>query len=241
MDYRQRFYRDFTRSQRWESYRVKVESTDLFVKTHGNQALRVQTRVRELRGEIKKHIRRQPEFLGSLLPINQLPNEPGIVTRMKRAALKAGVGPMAAVAGAIAEAVGLELAGRSKEVIVENGGDCFFSLKQPAVSTIFAGESLFSGKIAIRIDSGKTPLAVCTSSGTVGPSYSRGRADAATIISGNGCLADALATGTANIIASEHDLEAGLEYALNVPGILGVVLVYKDKLAVKGDVRLLKP
>ena len=238
MDYRQRFYRDFTRSERWESYRVRVQSTDLYLKTSGNQALRVQTKVRELREEIKDHIRRQPEFLDSLLPVTELPNEAGVVSRMKRAAFKAGVGPMAAVAGAVAEAVGLDLAGRSKEVIVENGGDCFFKLQQPAVSTIFAGKSPFSGRIAIRIDPGKSPLAVCTSSGTVGPSYSRGRADAATIISRDACLADALATGAANIIASEHDFEAGLEYAMNVEGVLGVVLIYKDKLAVKGEVEL---
>lgn len=241
MGYTQRFYRDFSKSKRWESYRVQVESTDLYIKSKDNQALFVQSRVRELRGKIEGHIQREPEFLEALHPVSKLEKEPGIVSRMKRAAAKAGVGPMAAVAGAIAEAVGLDLAAGSDEVIVENGGDCFFQLLEPGVSTIFAGRSPFSGKIALQIDPAKTPLAVCTSSGTVGPSYSRGQADAATIISKDSCLADAMATATANLIASDQDFESALEFALQVDGVLGVVLIYKDKLAVQGEVALHKP
>ena len=238
MDYTRRFYRDFTPSVRWQSYRVQVETSDLYIRAKDRCPLWVQARVRELRAEIFAHIQRQPEFLRSLAPVPSLPGEPDIVSRMNRAARRAGLGPMAAVAGAIAESVGQDLARHSKEVIVENGGDCFFKLEETGLCILFAGSSPFSGKIGLQIESGQTPVAVCTSSGTVGPSYSLGRADAATIVSPDACLADAVATGTANRIQSEQDFEAALAYALGIQDVQGVVLIYKDRLAAQGAVEL---
>jgi ApbE superfamily uncharacterized protein (UPF0280 family) len=238
MDYTRRFYRDFSPSTRWESYRVQVETSDLYIRAKDRCPLRVQARVRELRAALFAHIQRQPEFLRSLAPVPSLPGEPDIVIRMNRAARQAGVGPMAAVAGAIAESVGQDLARNSAEVIVENGGDCFFRLKEKGLCILFAGNSPFSGKIGLQIESGQTPVAVCTSSGTVGPSYSLGRADAATIVSKDACLADAVATGTANRIQSERDFEAALAYAMSIQEVQGVVLIYKDRLAAQGAVAL---
>jgi hypothetical protein len=157
---------------------------------------------------------------------------------MYSASEKANVGPMASVAGAIAEYIGGELMQRSEEVIVENGGDIFLKLSEPGVNSIFAGTSPFTGKIGLRIEPKKTPLAICTSSGTVGHSYSQGQADAVVITSQDTSLADAVATGAANLIKSDEDFQSALEYAQGIQGVLGIVLVWQDKLAAQGDIEL---
>lgn len=238
MSYEPRFYRDFTSTDRWESYRVQVESTDLYIRTKGNHAILTQKEISELRAVLTEHIKRQPGFLDSLIPVPRMRGVHPMILAMYRASELAGTGPMAAVAGAIAQWVGQELRKLSKEVIVENGGDLYLCLQQPGTVTLYAGRSRFSGTIGLALDPEKTPVGICTSSGTVGHSYSQGRADAATIISRNVCLADAVATGAANLIGAEDDLEPALDYALAVPGVLGAVLVLGDKLAAKGDVEL---
>ncbi len=238
MNYEPRFYRDFTSNERWVSYRVQVESTDLYIRSHTNEALKVQKQVRELRSVLIKHMQRQPEFLDSLVPVPRMRGVHPMVMSMYRAAESAGTGPMAAVAGGIAQWVGEDLIPRSREVIVENGGDLYLSLQQPGRSTLYAGDSKFSGAIGLMLHPETTPMAVCTSSGTVGHSYSQGRADAATVISKDACLADAVATGAANLIDSKEDLEKALDYALGISGVLGAVLILGDNLAAKGQVEL---
>ncbi len=238
MSYEPRFYRDFSSSERWESYRVQVESTDLYIRTKGKHALWVQKRVCELRKILTEHIGRQPCFLDSLVPVARLRGVHPMLLAMYKAAEKAGTGPMAAVAGAIAQWIGQELCIWSREVIIENGGDIYMRLEQAGKATLYAGKSKFSGKVGLALEPFETPLAVCTSSGTVGHSYSLGQADAATIISKDACLADAVATGAANLVGSDQDLEKALDYALAIPGVLGAVLILGDNLAVKGDVQL---
>ncbi len=238
--FRHRFYRDFSNTDRWISYRVNEESTDLYIRSQRNFAYWTQKLVRELRGAIKSHIQRQPEFVSSFEPVKSLPHVHPIITRMYKASQKANVGPMAAVAGTIAEEVGLKICKWSKEVIVENGGDNFLKLIEPAVNTIFAGKSTFSGKIGLRIYPDKTPLAVCTSSGTVGHSYSLGQADAVIITAKDASLADAVATGAANMVSSDANFQSALDYALSVEGISGIVLIYQDKLAAQGDIELVR-
>lgn len=234
-----RFYRDFSPNNRWQAFRVCLESTDLYIRSKENQSFQVQQLIRVLRGKILDHIQRQPEFLTSLEPVKQLPGVAPIIARMQQAARTAGVGPMAAVAGAISQAVALELAANSSEVIVENGGDNYLVLKEPAVSSIFAGKSSFSGKIGLKIQPWHTPLAICTSSGTVGHSQSLGQVDAATVLSQDACLADAAATATANLVQCQADLEPALDFALGLPGVLGALIIFRDTLAARGDLELI--
>jgi hypothetical protein len=236
--YEPRFYRDFSQNPRWVSYRVRLESSDLYIRSRDNQAFLVQQLLRSLRSTILAHIQRQPEFLHALEPIQELTRVEPIISRMYKASRIAGVGPMAAVAGGISQEVALRLAAKSREVIVENGGDNYLVLQQPALSTIYAGQSRLSGQIGLKIQPSQTPLAVCTSSGTVGHSKSLGRADAATVLSQEACLADAAATAAANLVQSEQDLEQALEFAMNLPGVLGAVLIQGDALAAHGDLEL---
>ena len=108
---------------------------------------------------------------------------------MLSASSRTGVGPMAAVAGAIAEAVGRQLCSKTEQIIVENGGDIYILSKTARKIGIYAGDSVLSNKIGIEIAAEDTPCGVCTSSATVGPSLSFGKADAAVVYSRNCTLA----------------------------------------------------
>jgi ApbE superfamily uncharacterized protein (UPF0280 family) len=145
---------------------------------------------------------------------------------------------MAAVAGAIAEQVGLALLRESGEVVVENGGDCFVKVESSVQISIFAGRSKLSNTLALTIYPERTPLGVCTSSGTVGHSLSFGRADAVTVISSSAPLADAAATMTCNQIKSEGDIRQAIDFAQKIEGVLGVVVIVGEQIGAWGDVEL---
>jgi ApbE superfamily uncharacterized protein (UPF0280 family) len=159
---------------------------------------------------------------------------------MYRAATAAGVGPMAAVAGAVARWVGRMLREKSDWVIVENGGDIHIDTGRPVTVGLYAGTSPFSGRIGLRLDPGPMPLGVCTSSATVGPSLSFGRADAATVVSRDAALADAAASGLGNRISGPADLEAALSWVLDVPGVMGALAVCGGRMAARGEIEIVK-
>ena len=82
------------------------------------------------------------------------------------------------------------------------------------------------------------PLGIGTSSGTVGPSLSFGRADAACVLADTGALADAAATAVANRVRAPRDIEHALEAGLAIPGVRGVLIVAGGRLGVRGRVVL---
>ena len=165
---------------------------------------------------------------------------PIIVRDMVNAGNKAGVGPMAAVAGAIAEYVGLDLLSSSDEVVVENGGDIFLKTNEPVKIGIFAGKSPLSLRIGFRIDSVKKPAAVCTSSGTVGHSLSLGNADAVCVLSESCPLADAAATSIGNHVKSKSDIQKAIHIGKNISGINGIAIIMGDEIGLWGNLELIK-
>lgn len=78
---------------------------------------------------------KDPDFKLTLSPHPVLPGAPVIAEAMAASANLAGVGPMAAVAGAFAEFVGRDLMKVCAEVIVENGGDIAASAAGNVVQT----------------------------------------------------------------------------------------------------------
>lgn len=190
------------------------------------------------RGYIEAYICQNPGFAKTLRPWRLSGPAPLIVKDMAAAGEKVGVGPMAAVAGAMAEHVGHELLAHSKEVIVENGGDVFLKTDGPVTAGIFAGSSPLSLRIGLRIDSGSKPLAVCTSSGTVGHSISMGKADAVCVVSGSCSLADAAATFIGNRVQSKTDIQQVLDFGKRIEGVTGVVIVIGDALGMWGELEV---
>jgi len=212
-------------------------ATDLLISADGALTQQAVAAVSKCRGEIEGHIRRRPEFLRALEPLRPV-DSPPVVAAMYAAAEVAGVGPMAAVAGAVAEYVGRDLLQWSKQVIVENGGDIFLSSTAERLVAIHAGTSPFSGRVALAIPAGRTPVGVCTSSATVGHSLSFGRADAATVVAADAALADALATATCNRIQQPDDIEPTLEWVLGIRGVCHAAIVLGDRLGTRGDLEL---
>jgi hypothetical protein len=190
------------------------------------------------RGHIERYIADRPDFARTLSPWGPDPWAPAIIQEMIAAGRKAGVGPMAAVAGAIAEQVGRHLLTGSDAVVVENGGDLFIRKASPVTVAIFAGESPLSLKVGVRLAPGNAPVAVCTSSGTVGHSLSRGRSDAVCVVSSSASLADAVATAAGNLIQSPKDIQSAIGFAREIEGVSGAVVIAGDRLGAWGEVEV---
>ena len=183
-------------------------------------------------------MRSHPDFLTTLQPYPEDPYAPPLVKEMIEATRGIGVGPMASVAGAIAQFVARGLLHLSNQVIVENGGDIFLKTNRPATVSILAGQSPLSGRIGVVIPREKMPLGICASSGTVGHSLSLGRADAVCILSSSAALADGAATALGNRIKDKTDLEKIAIWAGRAKGILGGLVIVEDKMATWGDIEL---
>lgn len=243
MDSPQRVYRLLHREEDLVHFRVAVKETDLDVSVRKERYSRELEEITEnlvilYRNHLEKYIESDPGFLKSHDPYEVKHNAPAIAATMAGAARSAGVGPMAAVAGAISEAVGRDLLKYSRDVIVENGGDIFIKTGRIRKIGVFAGKSPLSYRVALEIRPDDTPMGICTSSGTVGHSLSLGCADAVVIVSPSTPLADAVATATGNIVRSERDLEKAVDYALSVPGVAGALVILGQFLAVKGKIKL---
>jgi hypothetical protein len=233
-----RTYRSFVTDRIYSRYTVKISETDLYVLTDSDLRETAYRIALGYRAQIEEYIRYHPEFKTSLIPIPFDNLAPDIIKDMLEAAKTAAVGPMASVAGAIAEHVGRDLKAYSSNVIVENGGDIYLKIKDDISIGIFAGDSPLSGRIALRVAAADTPLGVCTSSGTVGHSLSFGIADAVCIKSQSATLADAAATSVANLIRKKSDVKKGLDRAMAIKGVLGVLIVTGDTLAIQGSMEL---
>jgi ApbE superfamily uncharacterized protein (UPF0280 family) len=189
-------------------------------------------RQRQILGD---YIRRQPEFQSALEPLELHADAPPIARRMARAARRAGVGPMAAVAGAVAQfAAEAALAAGAEEAIVDNGGDIYLKAVEPVVVRLGTGTAGLADRLAFLLEPGDTPLAICSSSGKMGHSLSLGRCDLATIVAPDGALADAVATQAGNLVRTVADVDAALERIARIPGVDGVLLVKDDRIGLAG-------
>lgn len=240
-----RTYRQRVAAHGLVGFRVVVGETDLHVQVTGDEDRASGSLVarqkaiageaaREARRAIEAEIALRREFLTSLAPLEARDDAPDIARSMYVAGRRAGVGPMAAVAGAIAEFVGRRLLEDSREVIVENGGDIFLSAARPRTAAVFAGHSPLSYKIGIKIPAGET-LAVCTSSGTVGHSHSEGKADAAVIIANDAAFADAMATALGNRVKTAEDIEAAVSWASDTADVRQALVVLGDQVGIAGE------
>ncbi len=233
-----RTYRDYSSCCNFTRFTVKISETDLFILADSDLTDLARDAAHHYRSQLEEYIRIHPEFKTSLVPLPNDPLAPAIVRDMIAASSASGVGPMASVAGAVAERIGRQLLSKSLNVVVENGGDIYLHVKDDISIGIFAGQSPLSDRIALRVPAVETPLGICTSSGTVGHSLSFGVADAVCIKSRSAALADAAATAAGNLIKSKSDVRKGLEKAMSIRGVLGVLIVTGDTLAVQGEMEL---
>ena len=239
--YRKRTYRHAVQTTGLVASFVTVRETDLHILAPTQVEAQAYDAVYRYRNQLENYLTHRPEFLTAMAPLSFDPLAPPIVREMLTAARAAGVGPMAAVAGAIAEFVGKELlAAGTAEIIIENGGDIFLHRNRDCLVSIFAGQSPLSQRVGIRIPIAHLPLGVCTSSGAVGHSLSLGKADSVTVLARSTPLADAVATRLGNVVSVQGDIDRALETAQSFPDILGVVIILADRLGAWGTVDLVK-
>ena len=236
--YEPKTYRHWIKDKDLVSFNIVVKETDLYIRASTNLRRKAHKLVLKYRDKLEKYIEQHPDFLTSLKPLPADKNAPLIVKRMSASAARVGIGPMASVAGAIAEFVGNELLAFSPEVIVENGGDIYLKSLRKRLIGIYAGKSPLTGKISLEINGEDTPLGICTSSGTVGHSLSYGRADAVVVVAKSATLADAAATAIGNLIVQPSDIPNGIEFAKGIEGVKGVIIIKDDKVGLWGEVKI---
>jgi len=223
------------------SFTVIENESDLHISAKSNLEQNARSSLLQIRSQLCAYISGHPGFKSSLVPVGVGPSAPSVIRKMADTASIANVGPMASVAGAVAEYVGNSLLKHSDEIIIENGGDLFIKCKNTKKVLIHAGDSPFSEKLAILVDSSDHPTGICTSSGKIGHSLSFGKADAVVALSPNTCLADAAATAVANKVKCTRDIESAISWGMALPGISGLLVIIDDKLGAAGNISLSRP
>lgn len=233
-------YRELITPRDLFSFQVEIKESNLFVLASRKLPKQTEEALVWCRKDIEQYIYRNPIFRTTFKPFPLEEGMSPIVRTMAEAGREAGVGPMATVAGAIAEFVGKELLNYCDQVIVENGGDIFMKVKRRRIVGIYAGDSPLSKRIALQIEPQDTPLGICCSAGTFGHSQSLGTADAVIILSPFTALADAVATAVGNLVRDEASIQKGLEFVRKIPFVRGGVIVKEKKMGAWGRLRILR-
>lgn len=243
-EYRIRSYRNRFATEGRRSFTVSYRKTDLWIAVDeasfdGRMADYALAAIRDLWLAMEDYIATDSEYASSLVPYSPRAEAPAILHDMSRAAAAAGIGPMSAVAGACAREIAAALKQRFayREIIIENGGDIYAELASAADIALFAGESPLSERIGLHIPA-LSPIGICTSSGTVGPSLSFGKADAVMIVCRDVAAADSYATAFANRIATEDDISPVMELIGTHDDILGAIAVKGDRMGIVGQLEL---
>jgi hypothetical protein len=236
----ERFYRAWATGRGLCGFEASLAETDLQVFAERELAVEAEAAMRRVRRDIEMYAAAHDGFLESLRPLRAAPGAPGPVRRMCEAGAAYAVGPMAAVAGVVAETVGRELLSLSGQIIVENGGDVFFRTAEPPTFGLYAGPgSRFTGQVRF-VPRGVTEGGVCTSSGTVGHSRSFGRADAVVTLSEDTALADAAATAIGNTVREAGDVARAIEIEQERGVLDGLVIAIGDTLGAWGALEIVE-
>ncbi|MFO7727031.1 MAG: UPF0280 family protein [Desulfonatronovibrio sp.] len=235
-----RSYRNFCTADSDETAaQIVVEQSDLYIISKTDLKPHVLDRLNKIRRDIKGYIYLHPEFSHSLIPVEPDKNAPEIIRAMARASSLFGVGPMAAVAGAIAQDIAGHGSKFSPDILVENGGDIFMhSSKDRVVGLLPHPDEPVS--LGIKISRKETPCAVCSSSATIGHSLSLGQGDLVTVRARSGAVADAGATFLCNTLRSRKSLKRinQMQAELQQKGITGVLAQLDHELIVWGNMEL---
>jgi hypothetical protein len=230
-------YRRRVRGDGLVRFEVVVKESDLLVLADRDLSVQVRDVVITERQRLERHIAGNAAFGRSLVPVSVPDTAPRIVREMAAAGQAAGVGPMAAVAGAICDAVAHAVGGETAELIIENGGDLYVRVTRQRIVGIYAGEG-GGPAFGLRVRPESGALGICTSSGRIGHSLSFGDSAAATVVARSGALADAAATAVGNRVRGRHGIRDGLAAAQAIPGVRGAVILRGGEFGAWGEVEL---
>lgn len=248
MVYEPRTYRETMKTNNSESFVVIHKETDLSIQLQPKKDVPLSVLkslstdvVKDSRELLERYIKANPIFGSSLVPLDVEADTPPIANKMAEAGHAWNVGPMAAVAGAFSQTVAEALHPYAKKVMIENGGDLFIINDHPTKIGLHAGDhSPFTGKVTLEVEAAPFGVSVCTSSGTVGHSTSFGKADAVVTVAESAYVADAAATGLANLVQSEYDIDSTIEIASKSGKLKAIVIAIGDKIGIWGDIKLVK-
>lgn len=235
--------------ERFRFFHVLIHESDLLLGVphksyHQEMEQCVEEEVIRLRHLLLDYAKSEPCFLDSLDPVeihashvrkSLVADE---IRTMISCGLRTGTGPMSSVAGLFAQQVGQKLVARYgiNELMVENGGDLYVRNESSLLSVIHAGASSLSDRMAFVLPEGE--WGICTSSGTMGHSFSSGKADALTVISNSAPLADAWATALANRIQCAADMQGVLDAVAGIPEILGCAVIVDEQIGIRGELEV---
>jgi uncharacterized protein len=237
--YEKRFYRQELIKNGWFTYEVSLAETDLHITS--KQSLDegfIYKRIKEYRDQIQEYIDEYPEFKNTLSGFHLKGKPVLIVKEMIENTFSLDIGPMASVAGAIAESLGRDLVKITPEFVIENGGDICFKKKDKLCLGVYAGLDNPVNDLRILVKGEDKITGVCSSSSILGHSLSLGNADLVTIISESVILADALATKIANRVNTEADIGKKIEEIKIMPQIKGALIIKNNSLGLWGDIEL---
>ena len=193
--------------------------------------------IKRNRQELELYVRANPEFLYTLTPI-AVPEKPLVANLMALAAQKATVGPMAAVAGALADLAIEDMKREGCQVaVVEDGGEIAAFSNRPIDVAVAAGEEPLSKRFGFRIT--EFPIGIATSSGRFSHALSFGDAEAAIVFCKDATLADAAATAVGNVVKSESaqaGIQAGIKRGLSIEGVEGLFILFKGQVGTAGKI-----
>jgi ApbE superfamily uncharacterized protein (UPF0280 family) len=255
--YNERFYRSRFDTQRFHSLQIHDGESDMWIGwnarreiiNHDEVTFFAEKVLSSLRNDILEYAELHPGFFEALEPIPLDKTAPAIICSMIESAKASEVGPMASVAGVLAEYLGkfLDAQFHFDEIIVENGGDFWLKIEAPLSIGVYAGLSSLSENIAVVLNVDNSPMGLACSSGTVGPSLSYGKADAVVVIAKDAAAADAWATALGNRVKSQRDMEDALRWLFDDAGNavqneslkpLGALIIVGDAMAAKGNITL---
>lgn len=235
-DYRERYYRRWQKPPDLTPFRIQHGETDLQIYAQSDLSFKAAELTARYRRQIEETIQQYPQFQTSLEPLN-LVSPYRIIREMIEKSGLAGVGPMAGVAGAVAEYVGSGLLPYTDDLIVENGGDLFMKSQSDRTMLVYAGEdSPFRDRLILKLKARQEPYGVCTSSAHIGHSLSLGKTDATVIVAPSAITADVFATAIGNLVKNEEDIERGLELVQDSGELLGALVVIGERVGAWGEI-----
>jgi ApbE superfamily uncharacterized protein (UPF0280 family) len=193
--------------------------------------------IKQNRKALEEYGEAHPNFFNTL-ESTPAPAKPLVAKLMAEAAEKAEVGPMAAVAGVLADLAVKDMTASGCEVaVVENGGEISALSNTSIDVAVAAGDEPLSKRFGFRLTD--FPIGVATSSGRYSHALSFGEAEAATVFCENAGLADAAATAVCNIVKGEDShaaIQAGINKALSIQGVEGVLIIFKGLTGTAGKI-----
>jgi hypothetical protein len=238
-EYKNRFYRGWVKRDDLKKFSVNVKDSDLFILCDKDLKEQALNKLEHIRTELEGYIARDEIFGSILKPYLCRKDSPQVVRSMCSASALYDVGPMASVAGVFSEAIGKELLKYSDTVVVENGGDIFARSEKPIKFALYAGEGSPFSNVVFEINA-VNGIGICTSSATVGPSFSFGNADAVVAIADDAGVADAAATYVANRIKSPDDIDRVLGLEKGKGLLKALIACSGDSIGFWGEIEIVR-